>query len=67
MKISFLILIIFIFLIKSIKSVDEDEGERILSRPRRYLTFPEGSSLQLGEFNLFERQTKNKKIFNFSL
>lgn len=49
MKIFYLVLIIFIFLIKSIKSVDE-EGDRILSRPRRYLTFPEGSSLQLGEF-----------------
>lgn len=27
-----------------------ENGERILSRNRRYLTFPEGSSLQLGMF-----------------
>lgn len=57
MKSFYLISIIFIFLIKSVKADDEysmtDESngtERILSRRRRYLTFPEGSSVQLGEF-----------------
>jgi hypothetical protein len=31
----------------------DDDGSRILSRKRRALVFPEGSSLQLGEFESF--------------
>lgn len=57
MKSFYLMSIVFVFLIKSVKSdgeysmADETNGtERILSRRRRYLTFPEGSSVQLGEF-----------------
>lgn len=34
----------------SLSTVDMQNGERILSRRRRYLTFPEGSSLQLGKW-----------------
>lgn len=30
--------------------INEKNHENILSRHRRYLTFPEGSSLQLGKF-----------------
>lgn len=60
MKSFYFLSIAFIFLIKSVKCDDEysmaDDSngtERILSRRRRYLTFPEGSSVQLGEFQSF--------------
>lgn len=41
---------------------EKNDHQKLLSRRRRYLTFPEGSSLQLGELNrnMFE---KHKDIF----
>lgn len=52
---NFLILAILIYKVQMVtiesyenNKFDKEENHKILSRKRRYLTFPEGSSLQLG-------------------
>lgn len=43
--------------------VNEKVHERLLSRKRRYLTFPEGSSMQLGELAAYFSRLMNSNRF----
>ena len=43
--------------------VNEKVDEKLLSRKRRYLTFPEGSSMQLGELAAYFVKRINSNLF----
>lgn len=43
--------------------VNEEVYDRLLSRKRRYLTFPEGSSIQLGELAAYLPRLINISLF----